>query len=200
MVKFDLFRRYGAVAAAGDRHLAEFCEGDWYLQNPEQVEKWGFGLTPVSWRKEKLKDRLARSERLRSGEEAIKIDNTGEEGVLQMRAILGLCDLVTNVNLPNRGQIPNLPLGTIVETNAAFTGNSVQPVMAGPVPDSIYPLVSRAASEIEMMLDAAFSLDRAYAKKLFCKLNLIKGLKQSEKEELFETMFEGTKEYLKDYK
>ena len=61
-------------------------------------------------------------------------------------------------------------------------------------------IVSRAASEIEMMLDAAFSLDRAYCKKLFCKLNLIKGLKQSEKEELFETMFEGTKEYLKDYK
>ena len=29
-VKMDLFRRFGAIAAAGDRHLAEFCPGSWY--------------------------------------------------------------------------------------------------------------------------------------------------------------------------
>ena len=196
-VKMDLYKKYGYAAAAGDRHLAEFMDHEDYLYD---CKAWAFNLTPVSWRKENLKNRLERSKRLISGEEVYELRESGEESTLQMRALLGLKDFVTNVNLPNKGQIPNLPIGTIVETNAAFTGNSVQPVMAGPVPDSIYPLVSRAASEIEMMLDAAFSLDRAYAKKLFCKLNLIKGLKQSEKEELFETMFEGTKEYLKDYK
>ena len=40
LVKFDLFRRYGLIAAAGDRHLAEFCPGRWYLENPETVAKW----------------------------------------------------------------------------------------------------------------------------------------------------------------
>ena len=40
-----------------------------------------------------LKERLARSERLYSGAEALKIDPTGEEGVRQMRALLGLGDL-----------------------------------------------------------------------------------------------------------
>lgn len=28
-VKFDLFLRYGLIAAAGDRHLAEFLPGNW---------------------------------------------------------------------------------------------------------------------------------------------------------------------------
>ena len=154
MVKFDLFRRYGVIAAAGDRHLAEFCPGDWYLQNPEQVEAWGYGLTPVSWRKENLKERLERSERLRSGEEELKIDNTGEEGVLQMRAILGLSDLVTNVNLPNRGQIPNLPLGAIVETNAAFTADSVKPVFAGAIPTGVHALVSRIVDNQMLVAEA----------------------------------------------
>ena len=65
----------------------------------------------MSWRKEELKERLARSERLYSGAEALKIDPTGEEGVRQMRALLGLGDFVTNVNIPNIGQIPNLPFG-----------------------------------------------------------------------------------------
>ena len=32
-VKFDLFDRYGYIAAAGDRHLAEFCDGNWYLKD-----------------------------------------------------------------------------------------------------------------------------------------------------------------------
>ena len=68
-VKIDLFLRYGSIAAAGDRHLAEFCPGDWYLKDKETVEKWGFALTPVSWRKDDLEKRLERSERLYSGEE-----------------------------------------------------------------------------------------------------------------------------------
>ncbi len=60
-VKLDLFRRYGWIAAAGDRHLAEFCEGKWYLRDPETVEKWGFGLTPAAWRKSHLQTRLDKS-------------------------------------------------------------------------------------------------------------------------------------------
>ena len=68
-VKLDLFLKYGAIAAAGDRHLAEFCPGSWYLKDEETAHSWGFKLTPVSWRKEDLKNRLARSERLYKGEE-----------------------------------------------------------------------------------------------------------------------------------
>ena len=54
-VKFDLFNRYGLIAAAGDRHLAEFMPGDLYLKNPEVVSEWKFALTSVDWRKEGLK-------------------------------------------------------------------------------------------------------------------------------------------------
>lgn len=131
MVKMDLFLKYGAIAAAGDRHLAEFCPGSWYLKNPDTAHSWGFKLTPVAWRKEDLKNRLARSERLYKGEEEMVINTTGEEGVQQMRSLLGLRDLVTNVNIPNYGQIPNLPLGAVVETNAHFCADSVRPVLQG---------------------------------------------------------------------
>ena len=67
-VKFDLFKRYGSIAAAGDRHLAEFMPGKMYLANPEIVEKWSFALTPVKWRKEDLKNRMERGRRLVTGE------------------------------------------------------------------------------------------------------------------------------------
>ena len=198
MVKFDLFRRYGVIAAAGDRHLAEFCPGDWYLQNPEQVEAWGYGLTPVSWRKENLKERLERSERLRSGEEELKIDNTGEEGVLQMRAILGLSDLVTNVNLPNRGQIPNLPLGAIVETNAAFTADSVKPVFAGAIPTGVHALVSRIVDNQMLVAEAVRTKKLEPAFRAFVNDPLTR-INAADAKKLFDEMIENTKKYLTMY-
>ena len=164
MVKMDLFRRFGWIAAAGDRHLAEFCEGAWYLANPERVREMHFGLTSVAWRKQDLAKRIARSQRMVSGEEPVKIKKTGEEGVHQMRARLGLCELTTNVNIPNRGQIPNLPLGAVVETNAVFRAGSLQPVFAGPVPKEIYPLVGRICSEQELVFEgiAERNLDKIF--------------------------------------
>lgn len=197
-VKFDLFKRYGAVAAAGDRHLAEFCEGDWYLQNPEQVDKWGFGLTPISYRYEKQAGRIARSERLRMGEEELKIEPTGEEGVLQMRAILGLTSLVTNVNLPNVGQIPNLPLGAVVETNAVFTSDNVKPVFAGPVPEGVYALVARNADNQLLIAKAGKTKDLALAFKAFVNDPLTR-INTEDAKKLFDEMVDNTKKYLTDY-
>ncbi len=197
-VKMDLFRRFGYIAAAGDRHLAEFMDFEDYLKD---CKKWMFGLTPVSWRKQYLVDRTAQTKRIISGEDELKLVDTGEEGALQIRALLGLSgDLVTNINIVNRGQISNLPLGTIVETNAAFRNGAATPIFAGEVPDSIYPLISRAVRENEAALDAAFSLDLGYAYEKFLQINMLKSLKESEKKELFDTMIKNTEEHLGDFK
>ena len=194
MVKFDLFNRYGVVAAAGDRHLAEFCP-PWYLKNPETVKAWKFGLTSVDYRKNNLKERLAKSARLVSGEEPVTIRNTGEEGVKQMKALLGMSTLVTNVNIPNYGQIPNLPLGAVVETNAVFSHNSVQPVFAGAMNESVLPLVARHSENQRLVVDAVMNKDLSLAFKAFCNDPLMTANRQDAKE-LFDQMIENTKKYL----
>jgi alpha-galactosidase len=198
MVKMDLFLRYGAIAAAGDRHLAEFCPGSWYLDNPEQVKNWGFALTPVSWRWGDLKERLEKSRRLRTGEEDVKIVDTGEEGAYLIRALLGLGDIISNVNLPNVGQIPNLPLGAVVETNASFRDDSVVPVVAGNVPEGVYSLVASSVDEQLMVSRAAKERDLDLAFKAFCKDNLVK-LDTKTARKLFDEMVENTKDYLTEY-
>ena len=197
-VKMDLFNKFGYIAAAGDRHLAEFCEGKWYLESPERVREMKFALTSVAWRKEELKTRLAKSARLKSGEEAVAIKNTGEEGIMQMRALLGLGELVTNVNIPNQGQIPNLPLGAVVETNAVFRGDSVKPVFAGTIPKEIYALVNRICAEQELVSEgiAERNLDKIFA--AFANDPLVTcGIEDAKK--LFDEMCENTKKYLGMY-
>lgn len=197
-VKMDLFLRFGYIAAAGDRHLAEFCPGKWYLESPERVREMQFGLTPVSWRKKDLKERRERSMRLRTGQEAVKINGTGEEGVNQIRALLGLCDLVTNVNLPNRGQIPNLPLEAVVETNAVFRSGSLVPVFAGPVPSEIHPLITRICAEQELVSEGIAGRDLGKIFAAFANDPLVTcGL--SDAGRLFQEMCENTKEYLSMY-
>ena len=197
-VKFDLYRRYGAIAAAGDRHLAEFCEGSWYLKNESQIAEWGFALTPVSYRKDDLKERLDRSARLRSGEEAVSIQETGEDGVRQIRALLGLSDYTTNVNLPNRGQIPNLPLGIVVETNATFRDDTVDPVFAGPVPEGVWQLVSRHADAQAIVAKAARDRNLELAFMAFANDPLV-NLDLPTAKKLFDEMVENTKSYLGEY-
>ncbi|MCH5210078.1 MAG: alpha-glucosidase/alpha-galactosidase [Oscillospiraceae bacterium] len=197
-VKIDLFLRYGYIAAAGDRHLAEFCPGSWYLKDKKTVREWGFELTPVSWRKEDLKNRLERSERLYTGEEKFELKETGEEGVQQIRALLGLGDLVTNVNIPNYGQIPNLPLGAVVETNASFRANSLTPVFAGNIPENIYPLISRVSGEQEKVVDAALARDLDGVFNAFVSDPNI-DIPLSKARKMFDEMIENTKKYLKMY-
>lgn len=198
-VKFDLFLRYGAIAAAGDRHLAEFCPGDWYLKSPQQVDEWLFGLTPVSWRKDSLVERLEVSEQYMSGEKEFVLSPTGEDGVKQIRALLGLEDLITNVNIPNLGQIPNMPIGAVVETNAYFTADSVQPIAAGNVPASVMPLVGRIAFEQECVVNAGITKDLDLAFGAFASDPLVR-LSLSDAKTLFDKMIENTSKYLTMYK
>ncbi len=197
-VKMDLFNKYGYIAAAGDRHLAEFCEGKWYLESPERVKEMHFGLTTVDWRKKEQARKEEKGKKLASGELPVEISLTGEEGVKQMRALLGLSELVTNVNIPNYGQIPNLPIGAVVETNAVFRADSVTPMFAGPIPKEIYPLVSRICTEQEVVSEAIAERDMNKIFMAFANDPLVT-CPIGDAKKLFKEMCENTKEYLKDY-
>jgi len=197
-VKFDLFRRYGNIAAAGDRHLAEFCYGKEYLKDPETANSWMFGLTPVSWRKEDLARRLDDSAKYLSGEKQLDVKASGEEGVLQMKALLGLGNFVTNVNIVNRGQVPQLPLGAVVETNACFSADEVRPVLCDNISPELLGLFSRHIYNQFDVMKSATSGDLTYAFRAFCNDPLVT-LDSKTAKELFDRMIENTKAYLTMY-
>ena len=115
-----------------------------------------------------------------------------------MRALLGLSELVTNVNLPNRGQIPNLPLGLVVETNAVFRDGSLTPVFAGPIPAQIDALIRRAADAQMLVAQAARERDLDKAFLAFVNDALV-DLQPEQARELFDRMVDNTKEYLTEY-
>ena len=104
-----------------------------------------------------------------------------------------------NSYIPNYGQIPNLPLGAVVETNAVFRDGSLSPVFAGNIPMSIYSQITRALAEQEMVVEAAMerNIEKAYA--AFRNDPLV-NIPDSDARKLFDEMVENTKEYLTEYK
>lgn len=187
-VKMDLFRRYGLIAAAGDRHLAEFCPHSWYLANPAQVESWGFALTPVSWRirnQEKLK-KLANA--YIEGAAAMTPVKSGEEGIAIVKSLVGLGNLVTNVNMPNRGQMPDLPREAVVETNAAFSRDDVQPLASEGLPVDVRALVTPHVLAQEGIVEAVFEHDREKAFRIFSHDSAIQNVSLSDARSLFDEM------------
>lgn len=163
-VKLDLFLKHHTIAAAGDRHLVEFLPQSMYLKDLETIKDWRFYLTPVALRMGQQKHGTESVRKLLSDNEPIKIYPSGEEGILQMKALLGMTELVTNVNMPNRGQIPNLPLGHVVETNALFRFDDLRPVYSGPL-EGLAEEITLQHVKIHQLLIKAFdekSLSFAY--------------------------------------
>ena len=141
-----MFRRFGQIAAAGDRHLAEFMNGAWYLKNPETVKRWGFALTSVDWRKQDLALRIKQTEGLVSGKDELEIKKSDEEFVYLMEGLVGMRDFISNVNLPNHGQVPFAPENAVVETNASFTQGEVKALGAAPLLPTIQSYFAKSIS------------------------------------------------------
>lgn len=186
-VKFDLFHKYGLIAAAGDRHLAEFMPPV-YLKDPDTVGKWKFHLTPVDFRVKHQKRKISENQGIFNGEIDITVEPSGEEGVDILLALLGIEEIATNVNIPNQGQIANLPKGAIVETNALILRDSVQPIITKELPLDIANMVQRHILNQEAVLKAAFTNDKQLALNAFVNDPLVAALPREEAEKLFEEM------------
>ncbi len=182
-VAFDLFEMYSAIPAAGDRHLAEFLPGP-YLKQPEV---WKFHLTPVSFRKQDRDEKRKETEQLIAQKRGVAGKASGEEGVNIIAALLGLGELVTNVNVPNQGQVSSLPLQAIVETNALVTRNSVQPIFSGALPKGVKMLAARHVSNQEAVVEAGLTKDRGLAFQAFLNDPLVT-LDRRDAEQLFDDM------------
>ena len=199
-VKMDLFNRFGVLAAAGDRHLVEFMNNSWYIKDKEMVDSWLYHLTTVAYRKEDRLKKIAQSERIANGEEKIEVIKSNEEVVELMKALLGLIPAhVSNANIVNVGQMADMPLGSVVETNCVFSRDSVKPIVAKPLPKDVSALVLRNAMNIENTYYGIKNRDFRAIFEAFANQPLCSGLTTAQAKELFTGMVKATSGYLKDF-
>jgi alpha-galactosidase len=198
-VKLDLYNKYGVLAAAGDRHLAEFMPSTWYLKDKQTVKDWQFGLTTVDWREADQAKKIAESIEMAEGKKQFNVVKSTEEAVDLMKALLGFGTIVSNVNMPNKGQMPQMPLGSIVETNCVFSNDQVKPVVSDPLPSAVANMVYRACANIDTCYEGIKERNLGKIYTSFANQALCNTLTMEQSKELFKEMCYNTKDYLEEY-
>lgn len=193
-LKFELFRTYGYLPAAGDRHIAEFFP---YFLGAEVNKGADFGvrLTTIGVRREKwfpgdqqrVRDLIAGKEQLSRGK--------SQEAVSNIIASLATGKpLIEIMNLPNRGQIDNLPREAVVETLGCVRQDTAQGIAIGNLPEPIVGWVATHVMNQEMTVEAALEGDRKLALEVLLGDPMTRNFRDAGK--MLDELLEANRKYL----
>ena len=165
----DIFSAFGLFPVPGDTHLCEYLP---WLSDPvtKPWEKYNIRLYDWDLFAEIRNFELDRLNDMANGKMTIEgLLNTDSEGALEMIENIagGGTHYHLAANLPNTGQIANLPLGATVETPVIVDGAGIHPVHIGTLPEGIAELCRRETTVAQLGVDAAVEGDREKALQCF---------------------------------
>jgi alpha-galactosidase len=76
-----------------------------------------------------------------------------------MLGLLGLGECRTTTNIPNRGQVPDWPMGAVIESNATFERDRVTPATLPPFSPAVTSLQRRIIDQHLLTLQAGRARD-----------------------------------------
>ena len=160
-----VYDAFGLFPIPGDEHLCEYLP---WLSDPltKPWEKYDVSLYDWDFWAQNRGDGHDNIARMAAGEMPIDaLRDADSEGALEMIVNMagGTNHAHIAVNLPNQGQIANLPDGAIVETPGLVNGRGVQGISVGPLPEGIAELCRREITVTQLGVDAAVNGDRQAA-------------------------------------
>lgn len=195
-VKSRLFELFGALPAAGDRHVAEFFpfflseasgRGAQYEVTRTTIEeRYRWRMAEKTYVERIIDSETERQTFLRHG--------AAEAAVSIIAALKGGESYTGVLNLPNQGQIANLPSDVIVETFGVIDVNGARGLPAGSLPPGILAIVCRHITNQEMIVEAALSGDKALALQALVNDPLVQNLDSVEK--MLDEMLIANRQYL----
>jgi galacturan 1,4-alpha-galacturonidase len=193
--RIELCRLYGYLPAAGDRHVCEFLPG--YLRDEKERKRLELRVTTGDVRRERLASDRESVRRMVRGEEPIPTGRLREEISDIMAAMWTGENSVNIVNLPNAGQVRDLPLGAVVETYGALNGTGAPGVVFGELPPAVAALVHPHVFNQETIVQAGLTGDSTLAFRAFLDDPLVGSGREART--MFEEMFEAQREYLPQF-
>ena len=165
-----VFHNFGLFPVPGDTHLCEYLP---WMSDPMTKPWEKFNIRLYDWElMAGLRDfSLDRLNEMANGEMTVEsLLETDSEGALEMIENIAFAGSHYHLaaNLPNVGQIANLPLGATVETPVHVNGAGVHPVHVGKLPEPIAELCRRELMVSQLGIEAAVEGD--YEKALQCLL------------------------------
>ncbi|MBI5824663.1 MAG: hypothetical protein HZB18_11590 [Chloroflexi bacterium] len=165
-----IFRNFGLFPVPGDTHLCEYLP---WMSDPITRPWEKFNIRLYDWQvMAGLRDfSLDRLNEMANGNMTIEsLLETDSEGAVEMIENIAYAGSHYHLaaNLPNAGQISNLPHGAIVETPVHVNGAGIHPVHVGNLPEPIAELCRRELMTAQLGIDAV--VEGNYEKALQCLL------------------------------
>ncbi len=160
-VAFLIFAELGYLPTIGDRHIVEFFPH--FLTDLDMMKRLGIKRTSAD---DRIRNREAARERIQrvlAGREEIKLRKANDVVLEFIVAASGKGEQTIMLNVPNEGQIPNLPPGAIVDTKCCVNTAGIEPLCTGPLPPALESLIEPHLLRQEMCIAAALSGDRQTA-------------------------------------
>jgi len=160
-----LMNHFGAFPSCLDRHVSEFFlwlfpHGK-YLGGTLGVDRIAFEPVIAGGDKgyEEMKRNAMSGEPL--GPDYYKRGEGEHEQVLEIIGSIRANDgRVYSANLPNQGQVPNLPLGAVLEAPARADAAGLKPVCQKPLPSGVAGTMAARLAWVEVTAEAALDGDR----------------------------------------
>src|SRR5215471_4512664 len=157
-VKLELFRRFGVLPAAGDRHLVEFFAG-FLTEESGWGERWGVRLTTIEERER------AQRRYTRELEHLLAADTVDELPSGEMVAPVIMC-MRENLpgwfplNIPNHGQVADLPPDVVVESMCVADADGVRGRDVVSLPTPMAETLHRVSAAQELTVEAGLTGSR----------------------------------------
>ncbi len=154
--------RWGAVPAAGDRHLAEFLPSV-LTEDSGWGADYGIECTTIAERERHQAGYVADVEAWLDGSKDLQTWQSGELPGPVIDALVTGTPLEAPVNIPNTGQCPDLPEGAVVESIGVVDADGVRGRDRVVTPPPFAELLRRHVAVQELTVEAALTGDRVLA-------------------------------------
>ncbi|MGB0497125.1 MAG: alpha-glucosidase/alpha-galactosidase [Rubricella sp.] len=153
-VRYEVMDQLGYFCTESSEHLAEYVP--WFIKEgrDDLIEQFSIPLDEYPKRCiEQMADWGAQAEAYRSAER-IEVKKSHEFAAELMNAVVTDTPYTIYGNLPNRGQIPQLPMGAAVETPCLVDANGVQPTVVQDIPPQLIALMRSQINVQELTVRA----------------------------------------------
>ncbi len=156
---FDmLYERFGILMASEDRHSSEFFPN--YLTGDiRKLDRYKLVRTSIEDRRGWMRDKAVELNAYIAGEKKLPDSFSGEAAAGIISAIVNKKSRIDVVNVPNIGQISNLPRGTIVETLGVTDNIGFRPLCAGELPEPVAGFIMPHAQNQNLIIEAGLEAD-----------------------------------------
>ena len=193
----EIFEHYGYLTYSADSHTSEFFAS--YLTDRKMIADFKIKRKTIEGRRQSLKESRQFTRDMASGKEKM-LKRSRETAVDIMKALATNIPFMDVVNLPNIGQIDNLPRGAVVETLGLVDGAGFAPISIGPMPEILRGLTEIHCHVQKMTLEAALTGNRKLALEALMLDPLCAKLAPSGVRKMGMELLAATKEYLPQFK